>query len=111
MVTRQDIANGAVSGQPRKFAKIGGKQRAARVFFYFPSADYPVSMPHSLGRTPTSWKVVNISRDGVPGTVYAPINFTTAGTSSKADSVNIFTRNFIVLRCSTANTWAEIELQ
>jgi hypothetical protein len=115
LITRQDVANGAISGQPRKFAKIGGKSRAARVFFYFKSPNYPESMPHSLGRKPTGWKVVSISRDETdgttaPGVVYAPLNFTTAGTGSEASSVNIFTRNYVVLRCTTANTWAEVEV-
>lgn len=111
LLTRQDIANGAISGQPRKFAKIGGKSRAARVFFYFPTADLSTAMPHALGRTPTGFRVVNISRDsvlGAPGTVYADGGSTATGKTG--DSQAAFSRNFIVLKCTTANAWSEIEL-
>lgn len=112
LITRQDIANGAVSAQPRKFDKVGGKSRAARVFFYFGTALLPVSMPHALGRTPESFKVVSISRDGTtgPGSVFKPINYDVTAASTEADTAFCFTRNYIVLACTTANTWAEIEI-
>lgn len=112
LITRQDIANGAVSAQPRKFSAIGGKSRAARVFFYFKTADIPVGMPHALGRTPDSWRIVTLARDaGVPGTVYSPTRFESPYVDSNP-MPNIFNlgRNYIVLACSTANTWAEIEI-
>lgn len=100
-----------MSVQPRKFAKFGGKLRAARVFFYFPTANLATSMPHSLGRTPTGWKPVNISRDsviGAPGIVYADGGSTAAG--GTGDNQLAYTRNYIVLKCTTANTWAEVEV-
>lgn len=110
LITRKDIANGAVSAQQRNFAKFSGKARAARVFMYFKDNDVPVSMPHALGRTPSAWRVVSLSRDGVPGIVYAPVSYNTAGTSSKTSDQFNLGRNAIVLACSTDNTWAEVEI-
>ena len=109
LVTRQDIANGAVSRQPRQFDKFGGKSREARVFFYFKTADVPEAMPHSLGRTPTSFSVVSVSRDGAPGQVYMPVRYEAPYVAAnKTDSVYNFGRNYVVLACTTANTWAEV---
>ena len=110
LIQRQDLANAAVSSQPRNFDSFGGKSRAARVFFYFKTADVPVGMPHALGRKPSSFRVVHISRDGAPGQVYAPCRYDTGGTSSKTSSEYNLTRNYVVLACTTANTWGEIEL-
>jgi hypothetical protein len=87
-----------------------GKSLSARVFFYWPTADVAVGMPHALGKTPTGWRVVSLSRDGAPGQVYAPVSYTTAGTSTKTDQVYNFSRNYVVLACTTANTWAEVEV-
>ena len=110
LITRQDIANAAVSAQPRNFDSFGGKSRAARVFFYFKTADVPVGMPHALGRVPTAVRPVHLSRDGAPGQVYAPCRYDTGGTSSKTSSEYNMTRNYVVLACSTSNSWAEIEV-
>ncbi len=110
LISRQDIANGAVSAQPRNFDSFGGKSRAARVFFYFPTANLAVGMPHALGRTPNAVRVVHVSRDGVPGAVYAPVQGAGGGGSSKVDSQFTMSKNFVVLACETANTWAEVEL-
>lgn len=110
LITRQDIANGAVSSQPRNFDSFGGKARAARVFFYFPTANLATAMPHSLGRTPSSVRIVHVSRDGVPGSVYAPIQGAGGGASTKLSSQYTMSKNYIVLACETANTWAEVEL-
>jgi hypothetical protein len=99
-----------VSAQQRNFAKFSGKARAARVFFYFKTARLPVSMPHALGRTPNAWRVVNISTDGVPGVVFAPINYSVAGTTAQTSDQFNLGRNAIVLACATANTWAEVEI-
>lgn len=114
LITRQDIANGAVSAQPRKFDKVGGKSRAARVFFYFRTAMMPTSMPHALGRTPESFRVVSISNDSAtgPGSVFKPINYEVplVGGKTEADTAFCFTRNYVVLACTTANTWAEVEI-
>lgn len=106
LITRQDIANAAVSAQPRRFDKFGGKQRAARVFFYFLAANRPTAMPHALGRKPTSWRPVSVSRDGVPGVIYAPI----AASAVKGSDAFNYTAQYITLACETANTWAEIEV-
>lgn len=84
--------------------------RAARVFFYFRTANIPVSMPHSFGKTPSSWRVVNVSRDGTPGVIYAPTQYDGAGAKTKTGHLYNLGRNYIVLACETANTWAEIEL-
>lgn len=114
LLTRQDIANASISGQPRKFSKFGGKARAARVFFYFKTANVPESMPHALGRTPTSWRPVSVSRDitvGAPGVIYAPVAYNTAGTTDKTSDQFNLGRNALVLACETGATWAEIEIQ
>ena len=110
LIQRQDIANGAVSAQPRNFDTFGGKQRAARVFFYFKTANVPVSMPHALGRKPSSFRPVHVSRDGTPGVIYAPVRYDTGGASSKTSSEFNMTRNYLVLACETPGTWAEIEV-
>lgn len=110
LITHDDVATGAITPQPRVFDRKLGKNLAARVFFYWPTADVPVGMPHALGKTPTSWKVVTTSRDGTPGVIYAPVSYTTAGTSSKTDNVFNYSRNYIVLACSAANQWAEVEI-
>lgn len=188
LISRQDIANGAVSGQPRKFSKFGGKQRASRVFFYFRTANQPTSMPHALARTPDGFRVVRISAPAsivvdcvttnlsatvtstngfggigegpvyvgaaisgtgipggatvtakasdssitisaaatatvtppatvaltfngsgqvAPGTVYASPG---VGAGNKNDSLYHMTTNYVVLACTTANTWAEVEV-
>lgn len=80
------------------------------MFFYFRTASVPVSMPHALGRKPNSFRVVHVSRDGVPGVIYAPVRYDTAGASSKTSSEYNMTRNYVVLACETAGTWAEVEL-
>lgn len=107
LLTRKDIGTAAVIPQRRKFDSVTGQVREARVFFSFSTADVGVSMPHSLGRAPTSFRVVRLSRDGVPGVVYAPIQ-NGGGTNATTDASFNFTKNYIVLACSTANTWAEV---
>lgn len=111
LISRQDISNAAVSPQPRLFSKFGGKMRTARVHFKFVTADLPVSMPHSLGRTPNSFRVVTLSRDGAPGQVYTPLSFETPWVdNTQTDSIYCFGRNYIVLACTTGATWAELEI-
>lgn len=78
------------------------------MFFYFKTANVPEAMPHSLNRTPTSWTVASVSRDGAPGSIYAPVSYNTAGTTDKTDNLYNLGRNYIVLASSTANTWAEV---
>jgi len=108
LITRQDLANGAVSAQPRIFEKFAGKARAARVPFVFPTADRAVGMPHPLGRTPTAWRVVHMSNGA--GVVYSPVQATGGGGSSKTSSQYTMSRNFIVLACNTANVYCEVEV-
>ena len=80
------------------------------MFFYFKTADVPVGMPHALGRVPTGFKPVHLSRDGAPGVVYAPVKYDTGGTSSKTSSQFNFSRNYAVLACTTGGSGAEVEL-
>lgn len=110
LITRKDIANGAVSSQPRVFDRIDGKSRAARVFFYFQTADIPEGMPHALGKTPTGFRVVSLSRQGTPGTVYAPTAAASPAAGSQTMQMYNFGRNYVVLACSTGATWAEVEV-
>lgn len=111
LVTSKDIADGAVTAQPRKFSANKSAMRSARMFFYFRTADIAVGMPHPLGKNPTSWRVVSISRaGGAPGVVYAPIQGNGAGTKTTSQGIHTLGRNYLVLACSTANTYAEIEL-
>ena len=112
-VTRKDIATRAVTPQRRVFDKITGAMREARVFFVFQTADRAVSMPHSLGRTPTQWRVVSLSKDNsgagtAPGVVYTPVVGDAATSSSETGDQYNLTRTHIVLACTTANTWAEV---
>ncbi len=108
LITRKDIANGAVSRQPRNFSSFGGKSREARVFFYFRTANLPETMPHSLGRTPTGYTPGPLTRDGAPGVVYSPVKYDLAGASDKTDAIYNLGRNYIVLACTTDNTWCEV---
>jgi hypothetical protein len=39
-----------------------GKSLSARVFFYWPTANVPVGMPHALGKKPSGWREVTKSR-------------------------------------------------
>lgn len=110
LVTNSDIANGAITSQPRKFSANKSSMRSARMFFYFATANVPVAMPHSLRKTPSSWKLVSVSRDGSPGTVYAPTRYDTTGASTKSADVYSLGRNYMVLACTTANTWCEVEI-
>ena len=193
-VTQKQIATASVTPQPRIFDEIKGKAREARVFFYFLHANVPVSMPHALGRKPTSFRVVtssaplstvihcnttnasatvtsgasganngyfggigegpvyvgmSVTGSGIPaattvsakasdlsitisnpatatvtlpstvaltfsgsgqvppGTIYAPVAGG-AGASAATDSAYTMTSNYLVLACSTGNTWAEV---
>ena len=111
-ITRKDIATRAVTPQRRRFDKITGAMREARVHFVFQTANIGVSMPHALGRTPTQWRVATLSKDNsgagtAPGTVYTPVIGAAADASDTGDQFN-FTRTHIVLACTTANTWCEV---
>lgn len=107
-ITQRDLATGSVSQQRRDFNRVTGKSREARVFFLFATANVPEAMPHALGRIPTGFKVVSVSAaSGAPGVVYAPITGG-GGAGSETDASFNFTRNYITLACSTADTWAEV---
>lgn len=111
LIQGPDIAHGAITAQPRVFGVANkSSARSARVFFYFRTADTAVAMPHSLGKTPSSWRVVNLSKDGTPGVVYAPVQGVTSGTKTKTGHLFCLGRNAIVLASSVANSWAEIEI-
>lgn len=45
-----------------------------------------------------------------PGIVYSPMQATGGGANSKTSSQYTMSRNFIVLACTTADTYAEIEI-
>lgn len=110
LITRKDIANSAVTSQPRKFDRISGKSSAARVFFSFSAANVAESMPHALGKTPSGFRVVSLTRAGAPGVVYAPSQGDGSKTNSTSSEVYCYGRNYIVLACTTANTFAEVEV-
>jgi hypothetical protein len=42
--------------------------------------------------------------------VYAPTRYDTSGASGKTSDLYNFSKNYAVLACETANTWAEIEV-
>ena len=112
LITRRDISTGAVTTQRRRFDRVTGGIREARVHFIWPTANLAISMPHPLRKTPTRFTVVKISRNtsgsgAGPGVVYAPVVPQTASSSATGSEYN-FTKTNISLTCTTANTWAEI---
>lgn len=101
LISRRDIATGAVSFTKRRFTNPTGKAKQARVFFSWASAAETVSMPHGLGVKPTSFTVVNsgLSTGAGAPTVYV------------ADPVFWASKNVVALASSTANSWAEVLVQ
>lgn len=102
LLTSKKLRRGSISFGARTFDRKTSKAREARVHFYFntasapPAAPFPVTMPHSLGRVPTSYSVVGLRRSSgaAPGSVF--------------DVYPWATRNHITLHCSTDNTIAEV---
>lgn len=101
IIGAKDLATAAVTFQPARYDQVVGKAREVRCFAVFPAANAPVAVPHALGRVPTRFSVVSMGRGtgGAPGTVYVD------------DLPLAFSRYTVVLKCSTANTWADILLQ
>lgn len=96
------LKRGAVSFGKRVFAKKTSKAREARVYFYFQigstaGAPAPVTRPHGLGKTPTSYTIIATRKDpavGPPGQIYDVFPFAT--------------RTHITLYCSSDETYAEV---
>lgn len=98
LITRRDISTGAVSFQKRKFGRPLGKAREARIHFAFTTADVPVSMPHFLGKRPSTYTVVGrgvSTGDAEPG-IYTP------------DPVYWATVNVVALVSDVSGSWAEV---
>lgn len=108
LITQKDLNTGCVTFPKRKFDAVTGKAKQARVFFSFTSANVPVSMPHALGRVPTSFSVVasgGVDTAGgatltAPGVVYSA--------SAMPGQALTASRNVISLACSVAHSWAEV---
>jgi len=101
LVTRGDLDTRSVSFQKRRFGTPSGKAIEARVFFSFTSADVPVSMPHGLGKKPSSFTVVvsgNAAGTGSP-TIYTK------------DPSFWATNNVVVLSSDLANSWCEVTIR
>lgn len=104
-ITSTEIKRGSVSFSKRTFQDKTGKSKETRVWFYFPTGStagtpMPITRPHSLGRVPSSYTVVNSQRDpaaGPPGTVFARFPWAT--------------RTQVVLQCTTDETWCEVVLR
>lgn len=97
IVTAKELATSAVTFQKAKYDAVSGKAREARVMCVFPVANTPYAFPHALKAVPTSFSVVSSGRNGgAPGTIYC-------------DDLPLgVSKQNIVLKCSTANTWADI---
>lgn len=98
LITNKEIASGAVSFQRRKFDERTSKSQEARVFFSFPDANLGVPMPHALGKIPSGFTVI---ASGISTGAGAPKIYTT-------DPIYWATKQFIVLKSDTANSWAEV---
>ena len=97
-ISRKQMATGSVSTQPRRFGSNQGKLRENRIIVKFTAANAPIPIPHGLGFVPTSWQAMPVSPNlggGAPGVVYSD-------TPLRAD------KRVIVLKCSVANSTAEI---
>jgi hypothetical protein len=98
-ITAKELATGAVTANKAKYDEVTGKLREARMVCPFPAANVPTAFPHALGRIPTGFTVVALGRNGgAPGTVYTD------------DLPLAFSKYAVVLKCSTANTWADIKI-
>jgi hypothetical protein len=104
LVTAKDISAAAVTTQKRDFDTKLGKIREVRVFYSFTTADVDVSMPHALGRKPTTFSVV-ASGATSGGAVAAP------GKIYLRDPSFWATKNVATLVSDTALSWAEVILR
>lgn len=98
LIQRKDISTGAVSFQKRRFGRPLGKAREARVHFAFTGANTAVSMPHGLGKRPSTYTVV---ASGIASGSGAPVIYT-------ADPVFWSTSTIIQLKSNTATSWCEV---
>lgn len=89
---RRDVGTASISKQSGAYGVKDSKLNEVRVSFTFIAVDTAYVVPHNLGRVPNGFEVVNITKSGrVYGSI--PLN---------ADM------NVISLKCSTANTTADI---
>jgi hypothetical protein len=92
------LATGAVSFQRRKFGRPLGKAREARVFFSFTTLNVPVTVPHGLGKRPSTYTVV---AKGISTGAGSPSIYT-------VDPVFWSTSTVIQLASSVSLSWAEV---
>lgn len=104
LVTAKEIAAGAVTPQKRDFDTRLGKIREVRVFYSFTTAGVDVSMPHALGRRPTTFSVV--ASGATSGGAYAA-----PGKIYMRDPSFWATKNVATLVSDTAASWAEVILR
>jgi len=107
LITARDIGTSAVTFPKRKFDGITGKARQARVFFSFTAADKLYSMPHALGRVPTSFTVVASGGVDVAGTSITAPGIVYSASAMPGQALNA-SKNVIALACSVAHSWAEV---
>lgn len=62
---------------------------------YFSVANQLTAMPHALNRVPTNFSVAMLNSSGVGPVVYSA-------------TPPQFSKNYIALKCSVANSWAEV---
>lgn len=90
------IRRGAITFAKRIFdRRARPKALERRIHISFPVANVPVTRPHSLGFTPSSWSPVGLR--GAGGTVYETYPWAS--------------QNYVTFRCTVANTVAEIILR
>jgi len=103
LITRKDVSSGAISFQPRRYDSKIGKAIVARVFFSWKVVDTTMVMPHSLGKVPSGFRVVNSGSDlGA-----APLLASMSGELGSALSA---TKSVIALKSNLANSFADIEV-
>lgn len=99
-ITAKELVTGAVTFTQPQYDQATGKAREVRIFAVFPTANAPYAFPHALKTPPTGFTVVASGRNGgAPGSVYCD------------DLPIAFNKYSVVLKCSTANTWADIVLR
>lgn len=86
-----------MSFQKRRFGRPTGKAKEARVHFAFTTANVPVSMPHGLGKRPSTFTIV---AKGIASGAGAPTIYNTP--------VFWATSSVVALSSNTAASWCEI---
>jgi hypothetical protein len=105
LLTSKKLLRSSVSFSKRVFDKKTSKAKEARIHMHFPQASgagtpRPVTYPHHLGFTPSSYTVVATRRNtalGPPGQVF--------------DVYPWATPTHVTFHCSAAGTVAEIVLR